>query len=259
LKELKAPDKITQQMTRDGLTEINKVTGAAANIGARDAPNAQGAPEASPAGNDAIGAAAGRVSAERRAMKKRAANKQNHEIYKRVHRSPESSRLKFTDAERSDPSMSKAITKSSKAADRYDKARARPAKEKIPAIRRVLDEPTGKAKTRLVFRERDKPPNGKLQHAFDRPGREAALAAHGEVEKSNADGNIGVQSAHFPERRIEGAGRKIGEGCKRAQFKPQKVALRAEGKAVKANAEAVYRRTLKQNPELAGANPLKKA
>jgi hypothetical protein len=192
-------------------------------------------------------------------MKKRAVNKANREIYKRVQRSPESSRLKFTDAERSDPGMSMAIDKSDKAADRYYKARARIPKEQVLSVERVADPPQGKSGARLVFRERDKPPNVKLKHALDRPGREVAIAAHGEIEKSNADGNTGVQAAHFAERRTEGAGRKIGEGCKRLRFRPQKAALRAEEKTVKANAEAVYRRTVNRNPELAGANPLKKA
>jgi hypothetical protein len=254
LKELKAPDKITQQMTRGGAAELNKATGAATPISARDAPDAS--PDA---GNDAIGAAVDRVLTERGAIKKRAVNKANREIYKRVRKSPENSRLKFTDTERSDPTMTKAIAKSDKAADRYERARAKIPKEKALSIRRVSDEPAGKAKTRLIFAERDKPPNGKLRHALDRPGREAALAVHGNVDKSNADGNTGVSAAHFAERRAEGAAGKISEGYKRSRFHPQKAALRAEEKAVKANAEAVYRRTLRANPELADANPIKKA
>ena len=36
LKELKAPDKIVQQMTRGGAVEVNKATGGAERISARD-------------------------------------------------------------------------------------------------------------------------------------------------------------------------------------------------------------------------------
>jgi len=97
--------------------------------------------------------------------------------------------------------------------------------------------------------ERDKPPNGKLKHALDRPGREAALAVHSEVRKSD---NTGIEAAHFAERRAEGAARKIGTGYKHMKFRPYRA-------AAKANVNALYERSLRLDPELAEANPITKA
>jgi len=251
LKEIKAPDKITQQMTRGGAVEVNKATGSAERISARDM-------DVSPDTNSAelLTGAVDRVLSERRALKKRAVRKENAKIFKRVHRSPETSRLQFTDAERADPALSPYIKKSDKAADRYEKARTRVPKEKVLSIERVSDNPAGRSKTRLTFRERDKPPNGKLTHTLKRPGREAALAAHSEVRKSD---NTGIEAAHFAERRAEGAARKIGQGYKYLKFRPYRAAAKAEEKAFKANVNALYERSLRLDPELAEANPVKKA
>lgn len=251
MKEIKAPDKITQQMTRGGAVEVNKATGGTERISGRDM-------DVSPDTNSAelIGGAIDRVLSERRAMKKRAVKKENAKIYRRVNRSPETSRLQFTNAERADPALSPYIKKSDRAADRYEKARGRISKEKIPTIERVSDKPGGKTETRLTFRERDKPPNGKLKHAMSRPGREAALAVHNEVRKSD---NTGIETAHFAERRAEGAARKIHAGYKHMQFRPYRAAAKAEEKAFKANVKVRYERSLRRNPELEHANPVKKA
>ena len=183
MKEIKAPDKIVQQMTRGGAVEVNKATGGAERISAREL-------DVYPDNDSAelIGGAVDRVLSERRAWKKRAVRKENKKIFERVHRSPETSRLQFTDAERADPALSPYIKKSDKVADRFEAARAKIPKEKVLSI------------------ERDKSPNGKLKHALDRPGREAALAVHSEVRKSD---NTGIEAAHFAERRAEGAARDI--------------------------------------------------
>jgi cell wall-associated NlpC family hydrolase len=252
MKELKAPDKITQQMTRDGAVEVNKATGGAERIGARDAADAS--PD-----DDAPGGVIGRIQTERGAAKKKAQRKANAKIFKRTQRKPETPRLKFTDAERADPALAKSVKKSDKAAERFEAARARIPKEKVLTVERVSDRPGGKAETRLVFRERDKPPNGKLTHALDRPGREAALAAHGEIDRSNADGNTGVSAAHFSEKTAEGAVRKAREGYRSLKMRPYRAAAKAGEKTFRANVNALYERSIRLNPELAGAGPLSKA
>ena len=251
MKEIKAPDKIVQQMTRGGAVEVNKATGGAERISAREldvSPNTDSA--------ELIGGAVDRVLSERRAWKKRAVRKENKKIFERVHRSPETSRLQFTDAERADPALSPYIKKSDKAADRFETARAKIPKEKVLSIERVSDNPVGRSKTRLTFRERDKPPNGKLTHTLKRPGREAALAVHSEVRKSD---NTGIEAAHFAERRAEGAARKISAGYKHLKFRPYRAAAKTEEKAFKANVNALYERSLRLDPELAESNPITKA
>jgi hypothetical protein len=194
MKELKAPDKITQGMTRDGAVETNKATGAASPISARDTPAVENP------GDELLsksGVVADRVKSEYRAHnKKKTAKKFNEEI--RARERGKASRLQFTDAERADPALSRAIEKSDKTVDKADAARAKIPKQKQLSAQRVFDEPTGKAKTRLTFRETEKPVNGKLQHAMNRPGREAALAVHIEVRKTEGD-NSGVQAAHSTE------------------------------------------------------------
>jgi len=256
LKEIESAGKIVQQMTRDGAVEVNKATGGEERISVREL-------DASPAtadnsGDTVIDDVLDRVLSERRAIKKKAVKKANTEIFERGQGKPEPTRLQFTNAERGDPALAKVIKKSDKAADRYEKARAKIPKEKVLSIERVTDKPGGKAETRLVFRERDKPPNGKLTHALDRPGREIALVLHSEVRKYEDD-NIGIEAAHSTEQAAEGAARFMGAGYRRMKLQPHRAALRAEEKAITKNANAIYERSLRQNPELANANPIKKA
>jgi len=308
LQELKSSGKIVQGMTRDGVVEVNKATGGAANISVREPGAASVADNVqNPGGVDVsnIGGVVDRVHTERRAMKKRAVNRENAKIFKRSQHRPETSRLQFTDAERADPGMSKVIRKSDKSANHYEKAQGKISKartptsqtlsSRTPTTQRVSDKPGGHGaaanpRTRLVFREGDKPPNGKLQHFLDKPGsvgsgaalisgsinglskttgqlaqraanrtgREAGLAVHGQVRAAEGD-NTGIQAAHFSEQAAEGAARKIGNGYKRLKFQPQRAALRAEEKTIKANANALYERSLRMDPELASVNPLKKA
>ena len=161
MKELKAGDKVVQQMTRDGAVEVNKATGGAANISTRAAPDTFPSENVQSSGDDnIIGGVVERVQTERQAAKKNTARKYNAEIYERTQVKPEESRLKFSDAERTDPAMAKTVRKSERAANRYEKARAKVPKEKSLAIERVSDKPSGKTETRFVFGEKDKPPNG---------------------------------------------------------------------------------------------------
>ena len=265
MQELKSADKVVQQMTRDGVVEVNKTTGGAERISGRTS-------DASPAAAT-IGGVISRVEIERKAAKKRRQRKSNQEIFNSYYRKPETTRLQFTDAERADPSMSKAIQQSDQAADRYEKARARvptkpdgkprPAQKprnKSPTNQRVSDKPQGKDETRLSFRENDraKPPNGKLTHALERPTSEAANLARNEVRKHEGD-NTGVQAVGFSERTARGALRTAGSIHSRLKFEPQKKLLHAEKKAMKANVNALYKRDLRRKPELAKAGILKKA
>jgi hypothetical protein len=253
LKDLQTGGKVVQQMTRDGAVEVNKATGGAERISAREL-------SVSPDTNEAelLAGAIDRVLSERRAIKKKTVKKANAEIFERGQGKPETTRLQFTDAEREDPALARSINKSDKAATRYEKARAKIPKEKVLSIERVSGKPDGKTGTHLVFRERDKPPNGKLTHALDRPKREAALAVHGEVRKYEGD-NTGIQAAHSTERAAEGAARALGAGYKSLKLQPQRAALRAEEKAIKTNVNALYEKSLRLNPELEHANPIKKA
>jgi hypothetical protein len=241
--------------------EVNKVTEEVEFICSRDAP------DASPVA--AVGGVAEQVQTERRVRKKKKVRKANREIFERGQQKPESSRIKFSDAERADPAMSKVIRKSDKAADRYETARAKIPKEKVLSIERVQkksDSKTqsqnpatkGKTTTRLVFKEREKPPNSRLTHALERPGREAVALFRGEAKKSGGD-NTGVQAADFSISAAGVSARKAGDIHSKLRFEPQRQLQKAEEKAMKANVNAIYKRDLRAKPELQNANTLKKA
>ena len=251
-KELKAPDKVTQKMTRDGAVAENLTTGETSSISERPQEENYSAP---------AGAAAEKVvqhiGAEiERHTAKGAEKKAIDAAQPKTH----SSRLQFSEAERATPELQKAIRKSDKAADRLDAARAAIPKQTKIKKERVFDEAKGKAKTRLSFEKTDKPPNGKLRHnPLSRPAQELNSTVHGkiyEVEKEN----VGVESGH----RVELAGEKAGDMAARAakrsvrshKLKPYRAAAAAERKAVKANADFLYEKALHDNPALAHSNPI---
>jgi len=191
-----------------------------------------------------------------RRVNKRTIKRANEEIRKQGQRP---SRLEFSEAERSDPALDKAIRKSDKAADKLDKAQAKIPKKKRISAARTFDEATGRSKVRLHFEETGKQPNGKMKHnPLDRPLREIGVAAHGKIHQVEKD-NSGVEGAHKAEQLGERAGRKVKDGYRSHKLKPYRAAAKAETKLFKVNANARYQQALRDNPQLAGANPLAKA
>ena len=170
-----------------------------------------------------------------------------------------SSRLQFTDEERSTPELGKYIEKSDKAADRLDAARAAIPKEKKLVRERTFDEATGKGKTRLRFEEHDKPPGFKEKHnPLSRPAQEAGIFVHNKVHSVEKD-NSGVEGAHKSEEAAEkglkyGA-RKVKEGYRSHKLKPYRAAAKAEKAAEKANVNYLYQKALQDNPQIAASNP----
>ena len=74
-------------------------------------------------------------------------------------------RLRFTDAERADPALTKTIRKADKDADKLEVVQAKIHKKKILKARRTVDAETGKSTVRLCFEEIDrKKPPSKLTH-----------------------------------------------------------------------------------------------
>lgn len=257
MQEWKATDKITQKMTRNGAVQTNKATGEQTRISKRES-EADFSGDA--AGNvtgttlDRAALEAGRHKAKKRQKRAKKATKQAKDVIKW-----ETPRLQFTEEERSDPALKKAIQKAEKAADRLETAQGNIPKQRRLQTARRFDEATGRAKVRLYFEETDKPPNGKFSHSpADRPVREVAAAVHGkihEVEKENS----GVEGAHKTEKFAEKAGgyakRKLKEGYRSHKLKPYRAAAKAETAARKANTNYLYQKTLRENPELT-TNPL---
>ncbi|NLA42025.1 MAG: hypothetical protein GX874_11610, partial [Smithella sp.] len=161
-------------------------------------------------------------------------------------------RLRFTDEERADPELAPHIRKADKAADRLEKAQAQIPKKKVLKKERVFDEAKAKPKTRLYFEEIDKPrPPSKLTHAvLSAP----ALEAHRQISKVEGE-NVGVQAAHKSEQAAETGVRAVRSIHHNHKLKPYRTAATLEKKADRANINALYQKTVRDNPHLS-SNPL---
>ena len=161
-------------------------------------------------------------------------------------------RLHFTDEERSDPALEKPIRKADRAAVKADKAQAKIPKKQVR--QKTVDPKTGKVTTKLVLEDKKKPPS-KLSHAVrDAPGDAALGKLHKEIRETEQD-NVGVESAHKPEETAETGVRLVRESYRSHKLKPYRKAAQAEQKLEKANVNALYQKSLRENPQLA-SNPI---
>ncbi|TRW23457.1 CHAP domain-containing protein [Criibacterium bergeronii] len=226
---LKPRDKFRQKMSRDGLVRENMTTGETENISKRIPEN----PE-----NDI----------PKNSMP-------DKEIPKR-----KSSRLTFTEEERSIPELQRYIKKSDQAADRLDKARDKIPKKKSLSFDREFDEKKGKGKTRLHFEEKEKPiGTGKGINPLSPALDEAGAFLHKKIHEAEHD-NASVEAAHKTEKAAETLGRfsvrKARENYRNQKLKPYRAARKAEKAAEKVNARYFYKKAMYENPNLSSANPI---
>ena len=161
-------------------------------------------------------------------------------------------RLRFTEEERADPALEKPIRKVDKAAAKADKAQAKIPKKQVR--QKTVDPETGKVTTKLVLEDKKKPPS-KLSHAVrDTPANAALGKVHKEIRETEQD-NVGVESAHKSEEAAETGARLMREGYRSHKLKPYRKAAQAEQKLEKANVNALYQKSLRENPQLA-SNPI---
>ena len=161
-------------------------------------------------------------------------------------------RLHFTDEERADPALEKPIRKADRAAAKADKAQAKIRKKQVR--QKTVDPKTGKVTTKLVLEDKKKPPS-KLSHAVrDAPGDAALGKLHKEIRETEQD-NVGVESAHRSGETAETGVRLVREGYRSHKLKPYRKAAQAEQKLEKANVNALYQKSLRENPQLA-SNPI---
>ena len=261
MNELQSSEKIVQQMTENGAVEVNKATGDITIISAKpgepveiqissdesfhmdDGVNSRVTAEH---GNPAQKQAVKNANAEIRTRgqinpeAKQDTQKPRPEIAKPVKRQatvkqtaskpPKPSRLKFTVAEKVDPpSLSSAV------------------KSAMPSGATL----TVNNKSRLVFREKLNPLNGKLQYSSPiSPERQAGRLFHREISKAE-DGNIGIEAAHSSEKAGEVTARHIKDGYKNLSFRPQRAAFAVEAKTANANMSFISQRSMALNPALA--------
>ena len=232
MKEWKAAEKETQKMTRDGAISVNMVTGKASRVSDR-------APEQdySPSGDSTafVHCAAERLDDRRihkSEKKKRRKRRRSYREGTAANDRP-SSRLQFTDEERAAPELQKVIRKSDKAADKLDAARAA-VPEKQPSFHQPVN-------------------------PLALPLQEIGHAAHAKVHEVEQE-NVGVEAGHLMERGMEKAvrygNRKLQNWQADRKLKPWREVSHAEQAAVQANAEALYQKALRENPQLATSNPI---
>ena len=160
-------------------------------------------------------------------------------------------RLHFTDEERADPALEKPIRKADRAAAKADRAQTKIPKKQVR--QKTVDPKTGKVTTKLVLEDKKKPPS-KLSHAVrDAPGDAALGKLHKEIRKTEQD-NVGVESAHKSEETAETGVRLVREGYRSHKLKPYRKAAQAEQKLEKANVNALFQKSLRENPQLT-SNP----
>ena len=160
-------------------------------------------------------------------------------------------RLHFTDEERADPALEKPIRKADRAAAKADRAQAKIRKKQVR--QKTVDPKTGKVTTKLVLEDKKKPPS-KLSHAVrDAPGDAALGKLHKEIRETEQD-NVGVESAHKSEETAETGVRLVREGYRSHKLKPYRKSAQAEQKLEKANVNALFQKSLRENPQLT-SNP----
>ena len=256
MKPLKPRDKVTQRMTRDGLTLDNQTTGESVNVSSREAEQEYSAAEPGGAAEKVL-ERAGDIRDRRKA--KRAAKDAGDvvtEAGEALHRP--SSRLQFTAEEQADPQLSKYIHKAEKKADKLDAAKDALPKKCVVTTETVYDEASGRAKTKLRFDKVEKPAPKLKPNPMSRPVQEAGLFVHGKIHEVEGE-NVGVEGGHKGEELAERqAGKAIRSGIRRHKLKPYRAAAKAERKSIAANAEYIYQKSLRDNPELAQAvsNPV---
>ena len=251
MKPLKPRDKVTQRMTRAGLTLDNQTTGESMNISSREAE-----PEytAKPGGTSEK--ALERAVEIRDRHKAKQAARHGERMAKEA--SGPASRLQFTAEERASPELAPYIKQAEKRADRLDAAKSALPKKRVIAKATVYDEAKGKARSKLHFEKVEKHPPKLKPNPASRPVREAGLYLHGKIHEVEQE-NVGVEGGHKAEELAERqAGKALRNARRRHKLKPYRAAAKAERKSMAANAEFVYQKSLRDNPELAQAvsNPI---
>ena len=267
MKELKAPDKVTQKMAHDGAVTENLATGEVTNISSHDPEVNLSASSEEPASAAADLAARAaehhthlsakkQAKADDKAVKEGSAARRRPSSRLHIH----SEKLRFSPEECADPTMKKYIDRSDKAADKLDKAKAAIPTKKVIRAERTFDEAAGKGKPRLRFEEVEKKPNGKLHHnPLSRPMQELKATAHSKIRQVEHE-NVGVEAGHkgelLTERGVSYTGSKVRAAVRHHKTKPWRDAAKAEQASIKANAEYLYQKALHDDPALAASNPV---
>ena len=161
------------------------------------------------------------------------------------------SRLQFTDKERLDPVMGKAVQKAEKAADKAEKAQAKIPTKKVIKRELIADNSNGKIKVKLHFEDTEKKPPSQLK-VTDAPAAAVRRQLRREIRDSGDD-NVGVEAVGSALDSAEGTGHLLQQAHHSSQLQPYRAAARAEKQLEKANLHALQKKAEVEHPT---SNPL---
>lgn len=156
------------------------------------------------------------------------------------------SRLQFTDKERLDPVMGKAVQKAEKAADKAEKAQAKIPTKKVIKPELIADNSNGKIKVKLHFEDTEKKPPSQLK-VTDAPAAAVRRQIRREIRDSGDD-NVGVEAADAVADSAEGTGHLLRQAHHSSQLQPYRAAARAEKQLEKANIHALQKKAEVEHP-----------
>ena len=156
------------------------------------------------------------------------------------------SRLQFTDKERLDPVMGKAVQKAEKAADKAEKAQAKIPTKKVIKRELITDNSNGKIKVKLHFEDTEKKPPSKLKIG-EAPAAAVRRQIRREIRESEDD-NVGVEAAGYAADTVDSSAHVLQEGYRSAQLQPYRTAARAEKQLEKANLHALQKKAEVEHP-----------
>ena len=146
------------------------------------------------------------------------------------------SRLKFTDKERLDPVMGKAVQKAEKAADKAEKAQAKIPTKKVIKPELIADNSNGKIKVKLHFEDTEKKPPSQLK-VTDAPAAAVRRQIRRKIRESEDD-NVGLEAADYAADTVDSSAHVLQEGYRSAKLQPYRAAARAGKQLGKANVHA---------------------
>ncbi len=249
MEPLKPRDKVTQHMTRDGLTLDNQTTGESVNVSSREAEQEYTAQPEGAA--EKILERADELHYRHKA--KKAAKDAGETV---AQATGPVSRLQFTAEERASPELAPYIKKAEKRADQLEAAKEALPKSVSSPRKPFMTRPRARPKAGLYFDKVEKSPPQLKPNPASRPIQEAGLYLHGKIHEVEHE-NVGVEGGHKGEELAERqAGRMIRSGVHRHKLKPYRAAAKAERKSfIAANAEFAYQKSLRDNPGAGAGQP----
>ncbi len=170
-----------------------------------------------------------------------------------------SPKLLFTDEERQQPELKKTVKKADRANARLEKAEANIPKKQVKKKQRLVDEKTGKVKTKILFEEVDKKkPSSHLKAELTTVPVTITADTAANIMRENEDNSAASSVTHGIEKTAEASIRTARLVNRSSKLKPYKAADKAEKQADKANINALNKQAKYQSRDTPHSNPYSK-